>query len=129
MSEWEMSHAERIAWRKAGRIEGWEHCKWQVVDMDSPSRDILMTGGIPRLLKSGKNKGRRTWRDSKLTTVVVSDSDVEIEKTNYEANIGKCHECMGRGEVFKSWSTTDGTEYRPCKRCDSTGKPPQPKDT
>jgi hypothetical protein len=53
-NEWDITgHAERIAWRKAGRIPGWEVFKWERVSMET--FDLIMDGGIPRPIKKGKN--------------------------------------------------------------------------
>jgi len=121
-NELEMAHADRIAWRKAGSIPGWEVCGWELVDMDAKESDLIMKGGIPRFLSSGKYKGNKTWRDSKISKVVVTAAEVRAEKESYIAITGNCPTCMGKSEVMQSWSSTEGIKMRPCKPCNATGK-------
>jgi hypothetical protein len=114
MSE-QTTHMDAVAIRKAG-IEGWEPFKWERV-----GEDVLFTGGIPRLLQSGPRKGRKTW-DGKGSSVVVTRGEEAAEYARYEATTGECGTCYGKAEVFASWHHIDGTKYRPCAKCNSTGK-------
>lgn len=108
-------HMDAVAIRKAG-IEGWEPFKFQLVGEDS-----LITGGIPRLLKSGPRKGRKTW-DGKGTSVVVTRSEVEAEAARYAAETGNCSKCYGEGKVFKSWNHIEGTKHKECPNCKGSGR-------
>lgn len=108
-------HMDAVAIRKAG-IEGWEPFKWE-----RAGEDFIITGGIPRLLKSGPRKGRKTW-DGKGTSVVVTRAEVEAQAAAYAAETGNCPECYGSGEVFKSWHHIDGTKYKTCSKCKGSCK-------
>lgn len=110
-------HIDKIAQRKSG-IEEWEACSWEKLDGD----DCLVTGGIPRLIKSGKNKGRKTWRDSSITIFCVTKEELSDERKRYEKETGLCSYCFGDGKTIKSWNVKTGTEYKDCNNCNGTGK-------
>lgn len=116
-----MSHLDNVARRKVNGPEGWAVCAWEVIGEGS---DLVVTGGVPRLLKAGPRKGKPTWRDVPTQRAVVTRAELDAEKARYEADTGKCSECMGSGKVLASWSATEGVMYRPCKRCDGTGERP-----
>lgn len=108
----------RVARRKLGVSDAWELFAWERIgDTD----DLLVTGGIPRLLKSGLRKGRKTW-DGKGQTVAVTRSEVKAEFLTYEAESGNCHNCGGSGQEWATWSAASGNEYQQCRVCDGTGK-------
>lgn len=108
---------DRVARKKLNALESWEHYKWEIVSLD----DLLVTGGIARLLKSGKREGRRTW-DGKGQTVVVTAAELSAEYLLYESETGNCHKCGGSGRALFSWCAIDGNEYETCQACDGTGK-------
>lgn len=116
-----MSHLDEVAKRKVSGPDGWEVYGWERV-----GSDLLVEGGVPRLLKAGPRKGQKTWRDVPVQKAVVTSAELTAEHDRYEAETGKCGDCYGKGEVFASWSATEGTKYRQCQRCGGTGttKPP-----
>jgi hypothetical protein len=117
-----IGHRERVAWRKAGRIPGWEVCEWKAVDMTFNGRkDALLTGGVPRPLKRGKNKGNTTWRGVELITVVVTEEEVEREVIEYEMHTKKCANCYGKGEVAIRRRANEGIKYGKCSKCGGKG--------
>lgn len=116
-----MGHLEEVARRKVNGPDGWAVCRWERI---GAGNDLVVTGGVPRVLKSGPRKGRLTWRDVPTQKAVVTGAEIEIEKVRYEANTGKCGDCMGNGEVFASWSAAEGIKHRPCMRCGGTGERP-----
>ena len=79
---------------------------------------------MPRLLKTGPRKGKPTWRDVPTQKAVVTGAEIEAEKARYEADTGKCSDCMGSGQVLARWSAAEGKKYRPCGRCGGTGERP-----
>lgn len=109
-----MSHLDEVARRKVNGPEGWVVCAWERI---GDGNDLVVTGGVPRMLKAGPRKGKPTWRDVPTQKAVVTKAEIEAEKVRYEADTGKCGDCMGKGEVFASCSVAEGTKYRPCKRC------------
>ena len=98
--------------KKLGVGESWRWCKWEAV-----GEDLIVEGGIPRELKSGNRKGMPTWRDSKLTKLLVSKADIDQAKNAYEAESGNCFECAGSSLEWAGWSADAGNRYRPCGRC------------
>jgi hypothetical protein len=113
---------ERIARRKLSLSDDWEACRWECIGHPH-TKDVLVEMGIPRLLKTGKYKGQRTWKDTKdFRKCVVTESELADAEAGYERE-GKCFACYGSGEEWAGWSAAEGTKYRPCKRCGATGKP------
>lgn len=116
-----MSHLDEVARRKVSGPEGWEVCGWERI---GGGDDLVVDGGVPRMLKSGPRKGKKTWRDVPVQKAVVTRAELDAEHARYEAETGKCGDCFGKGEVFASWSTAYGTKFRECPRCGGTGKKP-----
>lgn len=109
----------QIARRKLGAGPDW---RWCVVQAVGSTDTTLVRGGVPRLKRSGKDKGGTTWRGVTLSDVTVTRDELRSEKANHEASTGECAECFGTGQRLSGWSVEHGTEYRPCSRCDATGK-------
>lgn len=112
---------EEIARRKLGVSPEWRWCSLKAIGPDG----TLIEGGVPRLLKSGKRKGRNTWRDAILQSCIVTDAEVSAERSSYEDRTGNCWECQGTKQVFHSWTSTEGASYRECRRCDGAGLRPK----
>jgi hypothetical protein len=116
-----MSHLDTIGRRKVSGPEDWEVCAWERI---GDGNDLVVEGGVPRLLKVGPRKGKKTWRDVPLQKAVVTRDELEAEGARYEAETGNCGDCYGKGDVFAGWSSAAGTEYRTCGRCNGSGKRP-----
>ena len=116
-----MSHLNEVARRKVNGAEGWAVCAWERI---GDGNDLVVTGGVPRLLKTGPRKGKPTWRDVPTQKAVVTGAEIEAEKARYEADTGKCSDCMGSGQVFASWSQAEGKKCCTCGRCGGTGERP-----
>lgn len=116
-----MSHLDTIARRKVSGPDGWEVCGWERI---GGGNDLVVEGGVPRLLKSGPKKGKKTWRDVPVQKAVVTSDELKAEHARYEAETGNCGDCYGKGEVFASWDHVEGTKYRKCERCGGTGERP-----
>ena len=112
-----VSHMEAVAIRKSG-IVGWEPYLYERCGTDG----VLLTGAVPRLLKSGPRKGKKTWDRKGATSVVVIAAETDAEEAAYEARTGNCGKCFGEGEVCVGWSKDDGKKIRTCKHCQGTGK-------
>ena len=110
-----MLHMDVVAKRKAGNIEGWE--PWYYERLGG---GVVIKGGIPRLITRGPRKGEKTWDTQNSQTVVVSSEDIDREFHRFEAETGKCGECMGEGKTVAS-AGVSGTTYRECKVCKGTG--------
>lgn len=79
-----------------------------------------VTGAVP----IGKTrKGRYKWpKMSECREVYITPAEHEAWVDAWETRTGKCRECEGSGQVLASWSASDGSKYRPCSRCNGTGK-------
>lgn len=107
---------EVVARRKLGVPPEWRWCNIKAVGPDT-----VVEGGIPRLLKSGKRKGKLTWRDCKLEPCVVTTAEIEAARAEYERSSGNCWVCQGTKLEFASWDHVDGTKNRECSQCNGTG--------
>lgn len=97
-----------VARKKLGQPPEWRWCKFE--------------GGVPRPRKSGKHKGLPTWRDCVLTKCVVTRAEMNQAKAVYEAETGGCHACAGTGQWYSGWNRDTGNRFKPCPRCNATGK-------
>ncbi len=107
-----------VAAAKSG-VPGWRWFKSRVVGDDA----FILEGGIPRIIKAGKNKGASTWKGQPTSEVVVTRAEVEAAKAAYEKTTGKCRECAGSKRVSYAWSKDKGRTYSTCRRCNGTGVP------
>jgi hypothetical protein len=110
-----IDHVDSVAKNKMN-IPGWEPYAWERIGNDG----LLVTGGIPRLIKRGKRKGEKMW-EGKGDKVVVVQSEVDKEKDRYERETGKCCNCMGDVEVFAGWSMDTGRRVKVCGYCNGSG--------
>lgn len=114
---------EVVARKKVGEVQEWEVFKWEAVG-EGEHLSYIIEGGVPRLLKSGKRKGKKTWRDSPSKRTVVTKAEIVQAAKDYEAETGNCHVCCGSGQEWAGWSCDEGNKYRDCRRCSATGKAP-----
>lgn len=110
-------HMETVAIRKSGVI-GWEPYIYERIGDDG----VVLTGSIPRLLKSGPRKGKKTWDHKAGTKVIVTNAEIESEKADYIARTGNCGKCFGAGMICSGWSAADGTKMATCKACSGSGR-------
>jgi len=98
-------------------IEGWKAYRWEDCDGDS-----IVTGDIPDgVYRSGPRKDRPRFKGPGRR-VVITNAELQVIATAYEAETGKCWECKGTGQVWAGWSKAEGTKYRKCQRCAGTGE-------
>lgn len=111
------THHDAVALRKLNcTADEWDAWLMEVITDDA----ILFTGGKPRLKKTGKNKGKRTW-DKPYRKVVVTDGEVRAEFERYEKETGLCGQCYGEKQECVGWSAKDGNKMITCRRCKGTG--------
>lgn len=109
-----------VARRKLGQGEDWHWCKAEVVG----ENDLLLEGGIPGVYVKGKRMGQKKWAGVPLTKCVITRAETDKAQSDYEMSTGKCCKCAGAGQEQAGWGIEAGNIYRPCKRCDATGKAP-----
>lgn len=100
------THRENVAFRKAGCLPGWEPCGWEAI-----LGGIIIEGGVPTLVG-----GKKRWHKG-TQKVFVTDAEAEEEYRRYEAETGKCGECMGERKVYWGWSVAEGARFKPCPKC------------
>ena len=121
-----MNLMEIHAREKAGMPESWCMYRWECFPKTADKTLYYQVTGIVAPLKTkGKNKGRRNWRAGDKSTervVILPVSDHEAWVAEWEKKTGNCAECTGTGRIMKRWSAASGAEYRPCGKCNGSGK-------
>ncbi|EHL99335.1 hypothetical protein HMPREF9946_03097 [Acetobacteraceae bacterium AT-5844] len=111
-----------------GLPDDWMVCIWEALGKPGKPQAIALTGAVvTEVFKSGPRKGEKNWKKrDRSTQMTVSIPKAAHQKwlLEWEQKTGLCHECNGKGEVFKSWDRETGTQMKPCRRCDGTGKAP-----
>lgn len=105
-----------VARRKLGVGPSWEIYAWQRLASD----DVLVEGAVPSHPKA--KRGNRRWQGCKGDKVVVTRAEAEAATAEYERTTGNCAKCEGRREEWHGWNHTTGHSYRPCTRCNATGR-------
>ncbi|MDE2426749.1 MAG: hypothetical protein KGO96_12680 [Elusimicrobia bacterium] len=83
---------------------------------------VEFTGGVPKILKSGPRKGRKTLRGIPTRTLIISTAEYQRIEADYIADTGNCPKCMGDGnEVSRIDFVSKETTWRPCVKCNGTG--------
>jgi len=116
-----INFAEVVAREKLKQPLQWQVFAWKSVEYTD---DLIVTGGVPRLMKSGKRKGERTWSDSKKLVAVVTKREVDEAKERYEKETKLCHRCCGEKKIIVKWDHVEGNEYETCGRCHGSGHSP-----
>ena len=116
MSE-RIDHAETVALRKIGNPEGFSVCGWERLDDGSVMYRMQIEG--PR-----DKDNYRTWTGSEKKAC-ITDAELKAEVARYESETGLCAKCQGSAQEWWCWSVEDGNRYRPCRKCNATGKAQQ----
>ncbi len=97
---------------------------WVVASMEKIGPDAtIVRSGFPRPIKRGKRKGELTWRGVEMCEpVIVTNREIDEERTRYEAETGNCGHCLGKGKQFLALRAGTGKEFGPCRECGGTGK-------
>jgi hypothetical protein len=76
------------------------------------------------LCLTGKRNGKPNWNKRTETRVFyISETDAERIESEYETETGNCRYCCGEAKVVANINfVTQTTTYRPCGKCDGTGK-------
>lgn len=129
-----MNLLEEHAREVVGMPPEWEAYEYAAIGrtINQDAKLIRVKGAIAPKKTKGANKGLPNWRKAdKATEREAYFTPAEHDKwcSEWEQKTGKCSECTGKGEVFASWSATDGTKHKPCKKCGGTGQAPNVKYT
>lgn len=108
---------------KRGLPANWRIYKWECFPKGAGETIyVAVTGAVCEHFKKGT--AHRNWRLLDKTTectVNLPVAEHEVWKLQWEKRTGKCHECVGTGEVFAGWSAAEGTRFRGCSRCKGSG--------
>ncbi|HDR9174294.1 hypothetical protein [Burkholderia vietnamiensis] len=77
-----MDDYEAVAARKAQCAE------WKPFAYERIEDAIVMTGGVPRPLKSGPRKGEKVWDRKSATRIVVTDAEADDEAARMASAAG-----------------------------------------
>lgn len=106
--------AEEVVRAKLNAPPEWKAYRWKMIGQDV----CEVTGGIQKA--TGKKWGgvkKRPHHGKEYAHI----SEIEVARKEYEKN-GDCAECLGTGQLMKSWSSESGTTFKGCSKCAGTGK-------
>lgn len=110
-----IDHVGNVALRKMGNPEGFTVCGWERVD-----DGVVVITAMKEVATDPD--GRRRWIEPEKK-VCVTEAEKLTEEARYENETGLCAVCCGSKEEWCGWHHITGNTFRPCKRCDATGKP------
>ena len=110
-----------------GMPAGW---KWNqlkcVGELENDGSGILVTGAVCTAVYSrGKRKGDTNWSKRDRSTekeLFISRNEYDKRRQKWQADTGKCVECLGSGQILAGMSIYTGKTYRPCHKCGATGE-------
>lgn len=102
-------------------VKGWQWFASRIVGAGENAA-FIVTGGIPRVLKTGPNKGAVRWDRKAATDVVVTRAEIDAAESLYERTTGRCRRCAG-SKVHTVESGEGYVKYGQCWRCKGTGQP------
>lgn len=111
-----------------GMPDGWIWDEITQSPEKAPKGFFRMTGVVVPL---GPRTGRPNWRKADKDTertVFVAWKDFEAWQEARGRERDECPRCDGSGETIAS-AGVNGTTYRPCRRCDATGRYVSPTPT
>lgn len=117
-----VNHEVSVARRKLGVGEDWQTCRWEIL---GDTRDaVLIEGRVPHgVYTRGPRKGQPKFAPP-YQKCVVTDAEIRDERARFELETGSCAECGGTAETWAGWNVNTGDKWRPCRRCNATGKAP-----
>ena len=106
----------------------WDAYEWEVIGRESASTEAKLyrvVGAVAQLKTRGKYKGHPNWdkldRDT-VKTAYFTPAEHEAWVLEWERKTGLCAECTGSGQRSVGWSAAGGKRYKPCSKCEATGK-------
>lgn len=120
-----ISFLDRAFRRKLNLSDDWETFSWEIIGNTQEDRaigDMMVQGGVPAVIKTGKRKGGKTWKGVAVRKCIITDREIADERRMYERETGKCSTCYGTGQSWFEWSKDAGNRYHDCKKCEATGK-------
>jgi len=113
-----------------GVPEGWRWYEVRAVRQRAGD-GVLIKGAVCTAVYSrGPRKGQTDWHKLDRATVrelFATFAQLDAVRDTWERETGKCAKCGGDGQEVESVGTRAGVThrtYRPCTRCDASGKAP-----
>ena len=105
----------------------WDAYRFEAIGLTStqPTKVFCVEGAVAPLKTRGKYKGNPNWakRDrATVRTAYFTPDEHDTWKSGWELKTGKCAECTGSGQRNVGWSAADGAKFKPCEKCNATGK-------
>lgn len=116
---------------KRGAPAGWQWTELKAIgdvyEKDRARQYSQMDGYVHNGAKyaTGKNAGKRKPRSpvpGTERTIIFTMGEFDAFVREWEIETGICSKCDGTGEEWASSSITEGSKYKPCRRCFATGK-------
>lgn len=113
--------------RKYSLPENWNIYQWAAKPEGGPMTYSEVTG-VSAPLKPGKTDPifdfdwKKRDKSTKATFTITNEEHEEF-LSQWEAETGKCRECIGEGKNVSRCGVNIETECRPCRLCGGTGKP------
>jgi hypothetical protein len=111
-----------------GVPEGWRWYSLNAVGESRTQGGVLITGAVcTETITRGLRKGEPNWKKRDRATereLFATFSQLDAVRDQWERDTGKCASCGGDGQESAGWIRRTGTLYRPCTRCNATGKAP-----
>lgn len=104
--------------------EGWAIYSWERKNFGKPTEYIEFKGAIcTEIFKRGPRKGRKNWaKRTHEMSLPMTHAELEAACEQWSKATGLCYHCVGNGTAWAGWNAAAGNIYKPCKRCDATGK-------
>ncbi len=123
MKNYTSSLLEKQAQEIVGFGDDWMLFRFEYLDGTTPG--MMVTGAKTPFFVRGAKKGRPNWKKRDVTTertIFISLEAKEAYAQAWSKNTGLCIKCEGDGQVVARWSSTEGTEWKDCPKCNGTGK-------
>lgn len=109
-----------------GMPDTWHWFEWECLPERGPTQVMRVKGACAPLIERGKRKGQTNWRERDKATereVYITPSQRQEWLAKWEVATGKCHVCQGTTQEYAGWDHIAGIKFRPCTKCNATGKP------
>ncbi len=121
---------EELAREKENMPPTWRVYRWECFPKNGTRTIYLQVSGAVCVVKfsKGKRAGHTNWRMRDKTTERITHvlpAELDAYKAKWEAETGRCMDCFGNGQEWNGWSAAEGTIYRDCRRCKTTGAAPR----
>ena len=109
-----------------GCPDGWRWVNVKAVGESRKEGAVIANGAVyPEKYKSGKRKGATNYGKPTPGTereLLVTFADLDAFQEQWERDNSSCRDCGGSKETLASSHVNGAKTYRPCSRCNATGR-------